>query len=345
MHNIAMFSTQAYDQAVFEHLLNAENEREPSISSAINITYFDYRLTKNSAALCKGFHTVCVFVNDDVSADTIEILHQQGVKHITLRCAGYNNVDINKATQCGITVSRVPAYSPHTVAEHTLALILTLNRKTHKAYNRVKEGNFALNGLLGFTLHGKTVGVVGTGNIGVAVINILKGFGCNILCYDPSPNKEIAGQYVEYVSLDALLTKSAIVTLHCPLNKESHHLINDHTLSLMPKGAMLINTSRGGLLDDKAVIRALKSSHLGYLGLDVYERESELFFNDHSLDIISDDVFQRLLTFPNVIVTGHQGFFTQEALDEIASVTVRNILVIGELMHGDVTANIVNGAS
>lgn len=183
---------------------------------------------------------------------------------------------------------------------------------------------------------------MGTGNIGIAVIDILKGFGCKILCYDPCPNESIVGPNVAYVSIETLLSQSAIVTLHCPLNKESHHLINDHTLSLMPKGAMLINTSRGGLLDDKAVIRALKSSHLGYLGLDVYERESELFFSDHSLDIISDDVFQRLLTFPNVVVTGHQGFFTQEALDEIASTTLRNILVIGELLDGDVSDNIVN---
>jgi len=342
MHTIAMFSTQAYDRAVFDTLLDSDNILGENARNAISITYFDYRLTKESAALCQGFNTVCVFVNDDVSADTIDILHQQGVTHITLRCAGFNNVDINKATQCGIAVSRVPAYSPHTVAEHTLALILTLNRKTHKAYNRVKEGNFALNGLLGFTLHGKTVGVVGTGNIGIAVIDILKGFGCKILCYDPCPNESIVGPNVAYVSIETLLSQSAIVTLHCPLNKESHHLINDHTLSLMPKGAMLINTSRGGLLDDKAVIRALKSSHLGYLGLDVYERESELFFSDHSLDIISDDVFQRLLTFPNVVVTGHQGFFTQEALDEIASTTLRNILVIGELLDGDVSDNIVN---
>jgi len=342
MHNIAMFSTQAYDRAVFDNILDRENVLDDNVRNAITITYFDYRLTKDSAALCNGFHTVCVFVNDDVSADTIDILHQQGVKHITLRCAGFNNVDIDRATQYGITVSRVPAYSPHTVAEHTLALILTLNRKTHKAYNRVKEGNFALNGLLGFTLHGKTVGVVGTGNIGNAVIDILKGFGCNILCYDPYPNEKIAGPNVTYVNMETLFTQSTIVTLHCPLNSESHHLINDRTLSLMQKGAMLINTSRGGLLDDKAVIRALKSSHLGYLGLDVYERESELFFSDHSLDIISDDVFQRLLTFPNVVVTGHQGFFTQEALHEIASVTLRNILVIGELLHGDVSSNIVD---
>ena len=246
-------------------------------------------------------------------------------------------MDVHAAKALGIQVSRVPAYSPQTVAEHTLALILTLNRKTHKAYNRVREGNFALEGLMGFTLFNKTVGIIGTGKIGQAVIRILNGFGCKILCCDPNPHREVEKLGATYTSLENVMSQCQIVSLHCPLNDDSYHLINEDTLALMPKGAMLINTSRGGLIDDTAVIGALKKQHLGYLGLDVYERESELFFSDHSLDIIQDDIFQRLLTFPNVLVTGHQGFFTQEALAEIAQVTVSNLLLFTH--DSDVTAN------
>lgn len=270
-----------------------------------------------------------VFVNDDVSEATIKALSQNNVSHVALRCAGYNNVDVDAAAEMGISVSRVPAYSPETVAEHTLALILTLNRKTHKAYNRVREGNFNLQGLMGFTLHEKNVGVIGTGKIGKAVIRILLGFGCNVLCFDPTQDPSVSSMGAQYVSLDELLSKSVIVTLHCPLNEHSQHIINADSIAKMPDGVMLINTSRGGLLDDAAVIKGLKSKKIGYLGLDVYERESELFFNDHSQEIIQDDVFQRLTTFPNVLITGHQGFFTQEALHEIGEITLDNIMYGG----------------
>jgi len=323
MLKVAFFSTKPYEEAAFKLALQQCNS--PLISKD-SLVYFPFLLDAETALVCHGFDAVCVFVNDQVDSNTLTVLHEAGVRHIALRCAGFNNVDINVAYQYGIGVSRVPAYSPQTVAEHTLALILTLNRKTHKAYNRVKEGNFELGGLLGFTLYEKTVGVIGTGRIGQSVIKILKGFGCNVLCYDPYPNHDLEQEGVTYTSLDALFEQSHIVTLHCPLTEESYHLINASSLARMPKGAMLINTSRGGLVDDKAVIDALKRGHLGYLGLDVYERESELFFNDHSQDIIQDDVFQRLLTFPNVLVTGHQGFFTQEALNEIADVTFQNLL-------------------
>ncbi|MDO6565952.1 2-hydroxyacid dehydrogenase [Alteromonas sp. 1_MG-2023] len=334
---VAFFSAKPYEEAVFkdaaENGLDTANTQDP-----ISFSYFPHQLTAETALLCQGYDAVCVFVNDELNAKTLAILHEAGVKHIALRCAGFNNVDIATAQELNISVSRVPAYSPETVAEHTLALILTLNRKTHKAYNRVKEGNFELSGLLGFTLHNKTVGVIGTGRIGQAVIRILKGFGCNVLCYDPYPNEQATQDRASYVSLETLFTDSQIVTLHCPLSEQSYHLINASSLALMPKGAMLINTSRGGLIDDKAVIDGLKRGHLGYVGLDVYERESELFFSDHSQDIIQDDIFQRLLTFPNVLVTGHQGFFTQEALREIAAITLDNL----RFFAGDTSLNVNN---
>lgn len=320
--NVAFFSTRMYERRVFAPLF----EKKHGCGVTFNVNYYEHALNNDTARLCHGIDVVVVFVNDDVSASTVKVLHECGVKHIALRCAGFNNVDVEQAHECGISVSRVPAYSPETVAEHTLALILTLNRKTHKAYNRVREGNFALDGLLGFTLHDKTVGVIGTGRIGKAVIRILNGFGCKILCYDPFHDDDIVNMGAHYVSLEELLNKSNIVTLHCPLNKDSHHLINPASLSLMRDGVMLINTSRGGLIDDNAIIKGLKSGKIGHLGLDVYERESELFFADHSGDIIQDDIFQRLTTFPNVLITGHQGFFTQEALNEIATVTVGNII-------------------
>ena len=332
---VAFFSAKPYEETVFKAAIESIESAE---SPAISLTYFPHQLTAETALLCQGFDAVCVFVNDELNAKTLYILHEAGVKHIALRCAGFNNVDIATANELNISVSRVPAYSPETVAEHTLALILTLNRKTHKAYNRVKEGNFELTGLLGFTLHNKTVGVIGTGRIGQSVIRILEGFGCNVLCYDPYPNEQLIQEGVVYTSLESLFSQSHIVTLHCPLTEQSYHLINESSIALMPKGAMLINTSRGGLIDDKSVINALKNGHLGYVGLDVYERESELFFSDHSQDIIQDDVFQRLLTFPNVLVTGHQGFFTKEALSEIAAITLDNL----RFFAGDASLNVNN---
>ncbi len=317
--NIAFFSTHDYERQVFNQHVNAS--RAP-----LNISFFELPLNQETAHLCDRFDVVCVFVNDEVNATTIKTLKSCGVRHIALRCAGFNNVDINAANLHEISVSRVPAYSPETVAEHTLALILTLNRKTHKAYNRVREGNFALNGLMGFTLNRKNVGVIGTGKIGKAVISILLGFGCKVVCHDPIEDETVIAMGAKYVTLTELLEQSAIVTLHCPLTEQSHHLINKNTLSVMPDGVMIINTSRGGLIDDRAIIDGLKSKKIGYLGLDVYERESELFFSDHSSEIIQDDNFQRLTTFPNVLITGHQGFFTQEALSEIAQITVSNIV-------------------
>lgn len=314
---VAMFSAQAYDVKSF-----SEN---PSYSD-VSVTTYKTGLSAKTVSLCQQADTLCAFVNDQLDATILQHLKAQGIKHIALRCAGYNNVDIEAAKSLGIAVSRVPAYSPEAVAEHALALIMTLNRKTHKAYNRVREGNFNLNGLLGFTLHNKTVGVVGTGNIGAALVRILSGFGCQILCYDPYPNEQLADLSVTYTDIETLFTSSDIISLHCPLNEQSHHLINRQSLESMRDGVMLINTSRGGLIDTHAVIDALKSHKLGYLGLDVYEMESELFFRDHSSEIIQDDVFERLATFHNVLITGHQGFFTTEALAQIAEVTLGNII-------------------
>ncbi|MFZ8199892.1 2-hydroxyacid dehydrogenase [Alteromonas portus] len=321
--NVAFFSTRSYERVLFSELIK---KLSVANDSPINATFFEHPLNASTAASCHGYTDVVVFVNDDINAATIKVLKRCGVRHVALRCAGFNNVNVNAAAKAGITVSRVPAYSPQTVAEHTLALILTLNRKTHKAYNRVREGNFDLGGLMGFTLHGKTVGVIGTGKIGQAVIRILLGFGCHVLCFDPLPDNNVTTMGGHYVTLDELLERSVIVTLHCPLNEQSHHIINAESIDKMTQGVMLINTSRGGLVDDNAVIKGLKTKKIGYLGLDVYERESELFFDDHSQEIIQDDIFQRLITFPNVVITGHQGFFTIEALEEIAKTTLDNIL-------------------
>lgn len=313
---VGVFSCKSYDKASLS---------EAAASVSLSLTYIEEPLTPLTAAACKDFDAVCVFVNDNVGEETISALSQAGVSHIALRCTGYNNVDIDAAKLHGIRISRVPAYSPEAVAEHALALILTLDRKTHKAYNRVKEGNFDLRGLLGFTLSGKTAGIVGAGRIGKAVAQILLGFGCKVLCYDPMPCASLEQRGVIYTDLNSLLKDSHIISLHCPLNEQSHHLINSDTLSMMQDGVMLINTSRGGLINTKAVIQGLKSKKIGYLGLDVYEMESELFFRDHSLEIIQDDEFQRLASFHNVLITGHQGFFTEEALSEIASATIKNL--------------------
>jgi D-lactate dehydrogenase len=244
---------------------------------------------------------------------------------IALRCAGFNNVDVQAATDLGLTIVRVPAYSPHSVAEHSVALMMALNRKIPRAYNRVRDGNFALEGLLGFELRGKTVGIIGTGRIGAAVAGILHGFGCLLIAYDPQPSSECISLGVEYVSLQQLYAASDIITLHSPLNKQSLHLINAAAVAQMKRGVMLINTSRGGVIDTPAVIAGLKSCKIGYLGLDVYEQEGDLFFQDLSNQVIQDDMFERLLTFPNVLITGHQGFFTQEALTSIAQTTLQNI--------------------
>ena len=278
-----------------------------------------------TAELAAGYDEVCVFVHDELDADCLKRLASGGVKLVALRCAGFNNVDLRTAKELGITVVRVPAYSPYAVAEHAVGLIMALNRKLPRAYNRVREGNFALGGLLGFDLHGKTVGVVGTGKIGALVARILHGFGCQLLAFDVQENPDCVSNGVKYLPLEDLLAQSDIVTLHCPLLPSTARLINADAIEKMKPGVMLINTSRGGLVDTKAVIDGLKSGKIGYLGLDVYEEEEDLFFEDLSAEVIQDDTFMRLLTFPNVLITGHQAFFTSNALEEIARVTADNI--------------------
>ncbi|WP_440904671.1 2-hydroxyacid dehydrogenase [Catenovulum sp. SX2] len=311
---IALFSAKPYDKIYFEQFKAELN---------CQIDYFEVALTEHSVQLCQtGFDAVCVFVNDSVNEAVLTQLAEFNCKIIALRCAGFNNVDLVSADKLGLSICRVPSYSPQAVAEHTVGLMLTLSRKFHKAYNRVKEDNFSLNGLLGFNLFNKTVGIIGTGQIGQATINILHGFGCSILAFDPTQT-EIDG--VNYVSLDELYKNSDIISLHCPLTPQTHHLINQQSLEQMRDGVMIINTSRGGLIDTDAMIKGLKARKIAYLGLDVYEQEANLFFEDLSNEIIDDDVFQRLLTFPNVLITGHQGFFTQEALAAIASTTLNNI--------------------
>ncbi|MBW4543032.1 MAG: 2-hydroxyacid dehydrogenase [Symplocastrum torsivum CPER-KK1] len=326
---VAVFSTKAYDRRFLE-AANTEHGHE--------LIFFEPHLTSDTAILASESPAVCVFVNDQLDENTLQALANQGTRLIALRSAGYNNVDLTAASKLGLTIVRVPAYSPYAVAEHTVGLILTLNRKIHRAYNRVREGNFSLDGLLGFDLHGRTVGIVGTGKIGVLVGQILKGFGCQLLAYDVHQNPECEALGAKYVKLPELFQASDIVTLHCPLTKDTYHLIDDQALAQMKQGVMLINTSRGALIDTKAVTEALKSRKIGYLGLDVYELESDLFFEDLSEDVIQDDVFQRLLTFPNVLITGHQAFFTENALKNIAETTLSNIT---DIEQGNPCPNIV----
>lgn len=312
---VAVFSTKPYDRQ-FVDAANASGRHE--------LSYFEARLSCETAALAHGAEAVCAFVNDELDRCVLQELGRLGVRLIVLRCAGFNNVDLVAARELGIAVGRVPAYSPHAVAEHTFALLLTLVRKTHRAYNRVREGNFSLEGLLGFDLSGKTIGIVGVGAIGSVVAQIAHGFGCNVLGADPYPRAGIEA-FIEYVSLNDLFERSDIVTLHCPLDSSTRHLVDAAALDRMKKGAVLINTSRGAVVDTHAVIGALKRSQLGGLAIDVYEEEEELFFEDRSSQPILDDQFARLLTFPNVIITGHQGFFTAEALSNIAATTIANL--------------------
>jgi len=329
---VAVFSSKPYDEA----FLKAAN-----IKHKHDLVFFEPRLTHETVSLAQGFAAVCVFVNDQLDAKVLHALAQSGTSLIALRCAGFNNVDLATAHDVGVIVVRVPAYSPYAVAEHTVGLILTLNRKIHRAYNRVREGNFSLDGLLGFDLHGQTVGVIGTGQIGAVVARIMHGFGCHILAHDPFPNPECRALGAEYVSLEELFGRSDIITLHCPLTPETHHFINEQTIRGMKLGVMLINTGRGALLDTPCLVEALKSGHIGYLGLDVYEEEANLFFEDLSGQILHDDVFARLLTFPNVLMTGHQAFFTRNALESIAETTLNNISIFeqGVGAPNAVTAN------
>jgi D-lactate dehydrogenase len=314
--NVVLFSTKPYDRASF---LDA-NQRHGHA-----LTFLEPHLTAETSGLAAGFRAVCPFVNDRLDADVVRTLARQGTTLLALRSAGFNHVDLKAAHDVGVTVVRVPAYSPYAVAEHTAALVLALNRKIPRAYARVRDGNFALDGLLGFDLHGRTVGVVGTGRIGAVVVRIMRGFGCRVLATDVSENPDCTAAGATYVPLTDLLRESDIVTLHCPLMPETHHLIDEVAIGRMKRGVMLINTSRGGLVDTKAVIEGLKSGTIGYLGLDVYEEEGDLFFQDLSGQLMQDDVFARLLTFPNVLVTGHQAFFTAEALRNIAESTLENI--------------------
>ncbi|MBN2813799.1 MAG: 2-hydroxyacid dehydrogenase [Bacteroidales bacterium] len=313
---VAVFSTKSYDKEYLDKA-NAANLHE--------LNYFESSLKLKTVKLTEGYDAVCVFVNDALTKDVIEALAGQQLKAIVLRCAGFNNVDIETACRLGIKVLRVPAYSPNAVAEHAVALIMALNRKTHKAYNRVREGNFSIERLQGFELTGKTVGVVGTGKIGAAFAGIMKGFGCRVVAYDVYRNSSLEAQGVSYLSLDELLRVSDIVSLHCPLTPETNRLINKESIALMKKGAMLINTSRGKLIDTDAAIEALKEGTLGYLGIDVYEQEEKLFFKDLSEIIILDDKIMRLMTFPNVLITAHQAYFTDTALTQIANTTLQNI--------------------
>lgn len=311
---IAFFSIHSYDKEYFNRY-NTQHQ----------LLFFEAALNEQTSNLAAGSNAVCVFVNDKLNAAVIAQLAQLGIKLIALRCAGYNNVDLAAAKANNIKVVRVPAYSPHAVAEHAVALMMTLNRKTHKAYNRVREGDFSLRKLTGFDLYGKKVGVIGTGKIGEAFAKIMIGFGCNVLAYDIYPNENLKQLGVEYTSLENLLKSSDVVSLHCPLTEQTKHIINEHSLSNMKKGAMLINTSRGALIDTKAAIEHLKSGQLGYLGIDVYEQEEKLFFNNLTGEVIQDDVIMRLMSFPNVLITAHQGFFTDEALTQIAQTTLKNI--------------------
>ncbi|MGR0278440.1 2-hydroxyacid dehydrogenase [Marinomonas dokdonensis] len=323
---VAVFSCKPYD---IRTLTNQAKGLE------VELSFFESKLCEETTSLVQGYDAVSCFVNDVINSKVLYQLSEQGIKAVVLRCAGYNNVDLDCAKNLGIEVYHVPDYSPTSVAEHALALIMTLNRKTHRAYHRVKEGNFALEGLLGFNLQGKTVGCIGTGRIGQAFCRIMNGFGCQVLCYDIEPNQELMDLGCEYTDLDTLFANSQIISLHCPLNASTHHLINQQTLEKMRDGVMLINTSRGALVHAQDAIQGLYSGKIGYLGLDVYEYEGSLFFEDMSSDIIQDSVFQLLLTFPNVVVTGHQGYFTEEALAHIAQTTLENITSLEE--HKDRT--------
>lgn len=326
---VAVFSTKRHDRESLS-LANA------IAGNTHELNFLEAHLDPTTAALAGGATAVCPFVNDRLDRATLGVLAAQGVLLVALRGAGFNNVDLNAAEEFNIRVARVPAYSPWAVAEHAAALILTLNRKTHRSYARVREGNFALEGLLGFDMHGRTVGLVGVGRIGLVMARIMHGFGCNILAYDPLPNAEIEDLGGRHTTLEELLSSSDIISLHCPLTPETRHLINAAALERMKRGVMLINTSRGAVIDTRAVIDGLKSGKIGYLGLDVYEEEGDLFFEDLSGQVIQDDVFARLLTFPNVLITGHQAFFTAEALQAIAETTIANLTAFeatGKAVH------------
>jgi D-lactate dehydrogenase len=323
---VAVFSAKSYDRQFLEPAAKAAGH---------DLVFLDARLTPETTVLAHGFPAICSFVNDPLTADTLKALADGGTKFIALRCAGYNQVDLDACHKLDLRVARVPAYSPHAVAEHAIGMMLALNRKYHKAFNRVREGNFAIDGLVGFDMHGRTVGVIGTGKIGAIAATILAGFGCQLLFYDVYQNPDCP-RIGRYVSLEELLAASDIITLHCPLSLQTYHLIGRAAIERMKPGVMLINTSRGALIDTPAVIEGLKTGRIGYLGLDVYEEEAELFFEDHSDHVIQDDVFMRLATFPNVLITAHQAFFTATALEQIARTTMANLTAFE---RGETTPN------
>jgi len=312
---IVVYSSKPYDKQALCSVMQSDWDT----------LYLEVSLDLDTIAYAQDAEVVSAFVNDRLDKKVLTLLAQGGTKLIALRCAGFNNVDLEAAKKLGIKVLRVPAYSPYAVAEHTVGLMLALNRKLYRAYNRVREGNFALNGMLGFDMHGKTVGIIGAGRIGRLVGKMLRAFGCEVLIYDPYDCNVCKELGIEQVPLEQLFKESHIISLHCPLNDETNHIINAQNIEKMKNGVMLINTGRGALMDSSAIIAGLKSKKIGYLGMDVYEKEGALFFEDHSAEIIQDDVFERLLTFPNVLITGHQAYFTQEALSHIVQTTATNI--------------------
>ncbi|UQY42470.1 2-hydroxyacid dehydrogenase [Erwinia sp. PK3-005] len=327
---LAVYSTKQYDKKY----LDSVNQR-----FSFDIEYFDFLLTERTAINAVNCEAVCIFVNDDASRPVLEILSAQGVKIIALRCAGFNNVDLAAAAELGMKVVRVPAYSPEAVAEHAVGMMMTLNRRIHRAWQRTRDANFSLEGLIGFNMHGRTAGVVGTGKIGIATLRILKGFGMRLLAFDPYPNPQALDLGAEYVDIKTLFKESDVITLHCPLTADNHHLLDAAAFSQMKDGVMIINTSRGGLVDSQAAIEALKQQKIGSLGMDVYENERDLFFEDKSNDVIQDDVFRRLSACHNVLFTGHQAFLTAEALIAISETTLSNLQ---QLAKGEACPNEVN---
>lgn len=318
---LVCFNTQDFEEKIFRKAL------EDATFQSIQITFQKEKLTSATAVLVQGYDGIISFVNDQLNEECLQKIKLYGVQFVLLRSAGFNHIDMKTAQKLNLPVYRVPAYSPEAVAEHAVALLQTLNRKIHKAYNRVREMNFSLEGLVGFNLFQKKVGIVGVGKIGQAFARIMQGFGCEILLYDPNINLDLAAKlHAKYVALDVLLAQSDVISIHCPLNEKTHHLINQGNILKLKKNVILVNTSRGAVVQTEALLQGLKTSHIGGAALDVYEFESELFFADHSTEIIQDDVIARLLTFPNVLITSHQGFLTQEALHEIALVTLNNAL-------------------
>ncbi|VAW97705.1 D-lactate dehydrogenase [hydrothermal vent metagenome] len=334
---IVFFSSKSYEQKFFD---------EANEKFGFELVYFAHHLSRHTELKSLSADAVCVFVNDILDYDVLSALQQQGIRLVVLRCAGFNNVDLPAAEKLGVRVVRVPAYSPYAVAEHTVGLMLSLNRKIHRAHNRVREGNFSLEGLLGFDMHGRTAGVIGTGRIGSVVVRILSGMGCCVLVYDPQKNNECVQLGARYVSLPELYAQSDIISLHCPLDCDTRHLINAAALAQMKDGVMLINTSRGAVIDAAILVSGLKSGKIGYLGLDVYEQEGDLFFEDLSNEIIQDDVFERLVTFPNVLITGHQGYFTEDALRNIAQTSLANVYTLeqGQVCENELMATMLRGA-